>query len=133
MVLTGKQELFAQSVAAGMTQADAYRAAYNAARMKTETIHVKACELMRNGKVAERVENLRTEVAEKALWSREQSIEALKGVVSNPDRAGDITQAVKELNSMHGYNAPVKVAGADGGPVKIEVLADALREHMSKK
>ncbi len=133
MALTGKQELFAQSVASGMTQADAYRTAYNAARMKAETIHVKACELMRDGKVAERVENLRTEVAKKALWSREQSIEALKGVVNSPDRAGDITQAVKELNSMHGYNAPVKVAGADGGPIKISILADALREHMLKK
>jgi hypothetical protein len=133
MALTGKQELFAQSVAAGMTQADAYRTAYNAAGMKTDTIHVKASELMRNGKVSDRVENLRTELAEKGLWSREQSIEALKGVVSNPDRAGDITQAVKELNTMCGFHAPVKVAGADGGPVKIEVLADALRAHMGKK
>jgi len=133
MALTGKQELFAQSVATGMAHADAYRAAYNTEKSKPATIHRKAFEVMENGKVAARIAELKAIVAAKALWSREQSIEALKGVVNSPDRAGDITQAVKELNSMHGYNAPVKVAGADGGPIKISVLADALREHMLKK
>jgi hypothetical protein len=110
MALTGKQELFAQSVAAGMTQADAYRTAYDCEKSKPETVQNKGYALMQNGEVKARVEDLKAEVAAKALWSREQSIEALKGVVSNPDRAGDITLAVKELNSMHGYNAPVETS-----------------------
>jgi hypothetical protein len=44
--LTSKQEKFTQCVAEGMTQADAYRAAYSAGRMKNETIWSKAAILM---------------------------------------------------------------------------------------
>ena len=39
MALTAKQEVFAQAIADGMTQADAYRTAYDAGNMKAETIH----------------------------------------------------------------------------------------------
>jgi NAD-dependent oxidoreductase involved in siderophore biosynthesis len=123
MELTAKQELFSQSVASGMTQADAYRTAYNAARMKTETIYVRACELMQNSKVAERVAGLRAETAVKHLWSREDSITSLMGVVKTPDRAADITSAVKELNAMHGYNAPIKnqIVDENGVPVSMVI------------
>ena len=48
--LTAKQEAFANAVASGKSQADAYRAAFNAGSMKPETIHSKASVLMRNGK-----------------------------------------------------------------------------------
>jgi phage terminase small subunit len=108
MALTGKQELFAQSVASGTTQADAYRKAYNSGKMKAETIQRKACELMKDGKVSARVDSLRDDLSAKHLWTREDSVRALIGVVSSPDRAGDITAAVKELNSMHGFNAPTE-------------------------
>jgi len=44
--LTPKQEKFAQSVASGKSQADAYRMAYNAENMKDETVWARASELM---------------------------------------------------------------------------------------
>lgn len=67
MALTAKQEAFCQAVASGKTQADAYRAAYNAGQMKAETIQNKAHVLMKDGEVTARVEELRKPVIEKAI------------------------------------------------------------------
>lgn len=64
--LTAKQEAFAQAVASGKSQAEAYRAVYDAGKSKPETVHSKASVLMANGKVAARVAELRKPVAEKA-------------------------------------------------------------------
>ena len=107
-MLTLKREAFAQAVANGKTQADAYREAFNAANMKPETIWSKASELMADGKVAARVEELRELLASKQLWSREDSVNTLKSIIESSDKASDTISAVKELNSMHGYNAPSK-------------------------
>jgi phage terminase small subunit len=108
MSLTPKQEAFAQAVASGMTQADAYRSAYNADKMKPETIQNSAYKLMQDGDITARIEELREEVAQLHLWTREDSIRALKSVIAEPDKVSDITAAVKELNAMHGFNAPIK-------------------------
>lgn len=59
MDLTAKQEKFCQGVAKGLTYSDAYREAYNAKKMKMETINRKAAELMNNGKITARVEELK--------------------------------------------------------------------------
>lgn len=63
--LTPKQELFAQSVASGMTQADAYRTAYDAVKMKPETVQKRASELMTSGEVSGRVNELRQPIIAK--------------------------------------------------------------------
>jgi phage terminase small subunit len=69
--LTAKQEAFAQAVASGKSQAEAYRTVYNAEKSKPETVHSKASVLMANGKVAARVAELRKPVAEKAQMTLE--------------------------------------------------------------
>jgi hypothetical protein len=57
--LTGKQRHFAQCVAAGMTQSDAYREAYNvAASTKASSVHEKASHLMAESKIRARVDAL---------------------------------------------------------------------------
>ena len=63
--LTGKQEKFALSVASGMTQADAYRAAYNAGNMKPVSVQVNASKLMADANIALRVETLRAQIGAK--------------------------------------------------------------------
>lgn len=82
MKLTGKQEAFAQAVASGKTQADAYREAYSAKAMKDETIWARASELMADSKVSGRVEALLAEIAartvEKTAITREDLIEELE-------------------------------------------------------
>ncbi len=106
-MLTSKQENFAQAVASGMTQADAYRSAYDAEKMKPETIQSKASVLMAHGMVRARVQELQAELANKSLWTREQSVKVLVGVIGDGEsRAGDKISAVKVLNDMQGFNAP---------------------------
>ncbi len=62
MKLTAKQAAFAQAIVSGMNQSDAYRNAYNAGTMKSETIHKKACAVMKVGKVGGRIKELRAEI-----------------------------------------------------------------------
>jgi hypothetical protein len=58
--LTPKQEKFAVGIAAGLSQSDAYRAAYSASRMKPEQVWQEASRLRWNHKVARRIEELLT-------------------------------------------------------------------------
>lgn len=105
--LTAQQEKFCQSIADGMSQADAYRVSYSAGNMKPTSVHEKASELAANVKVASRIAELKSALAEKALWTREQAVQALIAEAQG-DRASDRINALKALNDMHGYNAPVK-------------------------
>ena len=106
--LTAKQEAFCQGIADGMGQADAYRAAYDADNMKENSVYVQASKLMKNPKIAQRIADLRFEVQEKQLWSREMSVKAL--VQAYKEGSGSVkVAAVRELNAMHGYNEPAKL------------------------
>jgi hypothetical protein len=107
--LTAKQEAFAQGIADGLGQADSYRAAYDAEGMKDNVIYARASELMKNGKVTDRIKGLRSEVQDKQLWSREMSVKAL--VQAYREGTGSVkVAAVKELNVMHGFNEPTKLS-----------------------
>lgn len=78
MELTSKQEKFIECVVSGMTYSDAYRAAYNCARMKPETVNRKAFELIENGKIAARIDNARKQAAKKAQWSLDIAVERVR-------------------------------------------------------
>jgi len=120
MALTGKQEAFCQAVADGMNQSDAYRTAYSAEKMKPISINVNASKLMSDANVALRVKELKDALSQRALWTREQSVNELVDIASKSKGAGQFgaaTGAIKELNAMHGYNEAVKVehSGSIGG------------------
>ena len=112
--LTAKQVKFAELVASGSTQADAYRGSYDTSKMKPNTVIEKASMLMAENKVRTRVALQKEKLAEKELWTREDSVKALKGIIENPDNQSVLTNAVKELNNMHGFNAPKKVELSGG-------------------
>ena len=124
--LTAKQEAFAQAVADGMSQADAYRTAYDASRMKQSSIHVNASKMLADAKVAQRVEELRSKLVTKALWTREMSVKALVGAYKEGNASAKVA-AVKELNAMHGFNAPgqLEISNPDGSmrPTVIKIIA----------
>ena len=71
--LTAKQEGFCLDVIGEKSQADAYRANYNAGEMSDKTIWEAASRLMANSKVAARLNELRAKATEHAL----ESIESL--------------------------------------------------------
>lgn len=106
--LTAKQEAFCQGIADGLGQAEAYRAAYDAEDMKENSVYVQASKLMKNPKITQRIAELKSQVQEKQLWSREMSVKAL--VQAYREGSGSVkVAAVKELNAMHGYNEPAKI------------------------
>lgn len=121
MTLTAKQEAFAQAIADGLNQSDAYRKAYDASSMTDAVINVKACELLKNGKVKVRVDELRGKLEAKALWTREMSVQTLIKVLQGSDKASDHIAAVKELNAMHGYQAPTKTETTMNGGMTFNV------------
>ena len=124
MTLTAKQEAFCQAIADGKNQSDAYRHAYNAGKMKPETVQNSAYKLLLNGELAARVKSLKQELADKSLWTREQSVAVLSGVVDALDaRHGDRISAVTVLNRMQGFDAPIKQEILVTFPRVINVIA----------
>jgi hypothetical protein len=126
--LTPKQEKFALHIADGMTQADAYRAAYNCGSdTKAETIQKRASELMADGMIAGRVSDLRESLAELALWSRTDSVQTLKEIAQDHEnKAAERVAAVKELNAMHGWHKQIidhKSSDGSMTPTRIEIVA----------
>lgn len=104
-MLTPKQESFCQAIASGKTQSDAYRIAYDTANMKDATIHKRSGELMADGAITGRIDTIKKELSSKQLWTREMSVKAL--IQAYKEGAPSVkVSAVKELNLMHGYNAP---------------------------
>ena len=125
--MTPKQEKFAQCVADGMSQAEAYRTAFSVKEStKPETSQANASRLMANSTVSARVAELKSKLEQKGLWTREMSVQALQkamDIAQNQNNAAGLTGAVKELNAMHGFNAPLKheVTGKDGSPMSLTV------------
>lgn len=104
--LTAKQEKFAQCVADGMTQADAYRAAYNAVNMIDNAIYREASVLLARPKIAQRVAELRANLADKALWTREKSARFYLSMLADTSgdvRASDKLTAARQLDKTHGF------------------------------
>lgn len=78
MALTPKQEAFAQAIVTGVSQSDAYRAAYKV-RLGTKpvSINVAASKLMADPNIALRVAELREPVAKKAQMTLESHLDDL--------------------------------------------------------
>jgi hypothetical protein len=127
--LTAKQELFAQCIADGMGQTDAYRTAYDAEGMKDVTLYPLASKVMSNHKVATRIAELKSMVVEKQLWTREMSVKGLiqaYRIAQDAKTSTGMTAAVKELNVMHGFNEPTKlsITGSMIQRIQREVIDD---------
>jgi phage terminase small subunit len=123
MTLTPKQERFAQEVASGKTQSDAYRIAFNVRpTTKPESVNVSACKLMANANVTQRVEELRAAATEQLVWTIHDSLEVLSAIAKGLDedaKPSDKVNAVKALNSMYGLDEPSKLNL--NGSIKAEI------------
>lgn len=103
-MLTAKQEQFVKNIIDGMSQADAYRSAYDTQRMKDKTVWEKASALMKNDKVTARLKELRDQLAKPTIMSAQERLEFLSKVIS-----GEKGELVTEI--------------VDGEPKEIEVPA----------
>lgn len=75
--LTIKQEKFIHAYLETGNASEAYRRAYSCSKMKDATINRKAAELLRNGKITARVEEIQRELKKKSDIKKEAILEEL--------------------------------------------------------
>lgn len=85
-MLTAKQEKFAQNIIQGMSQADAYRSAYDTRKMSDKTVHENASRLANNSKVTARVNELRGQIAVASIMTAQERLEYLTRVVRGEEK-----------------------------------------------
>lgn len=101
-MLTAKQEIFAQNLVKGMSQADAYRSAYNTKNMSDKTIHEAASRLVADSKVSARLFELRNTIAQEAIMSAQKRLEWLTEVVKGDNDVNAKLKAIDLMNKMQG-------------------------------
>lgn len=99
MKLTAKQEAFCLAYIETNNASEAYRRSYNAGKMKTETINKRSSELMQNGAITGRVEQLREQVRERAQITLESHLERLNHLSLMAEQAEQYSAAIKAEES----------------------------------
>ncbi len=109
--LTPKQEKFCIEYVKTGSKSKAYRIAYNALNMKSETINRTAVEMFDNGKITARIEGLQKKIEDKELYTLEESIKkdfdlikryetALKILENSESKDKDITKAERTIKHI---------------------------------
>lgn len=102
-VLSNAQyERYAQEIARGMSQADAYRAAYPRAKTyKTNTVYRKSCDMRKIPEVAARIQELQEEAAAAAVMDRQERLETLTAIARDEHmHPKQRMQAIDLINKM---------------------------------
>ena len=94
-MLTPKQETFVQGIIQGLSQADAYRAAYNCKNMTDNSVYVNASKLMSDTKIAQRIKGLRAELSKDSIMTAQERLEWLTGIVQD-----DVTNIDGKLRAL---------------------------------
>lgn len=125
-MLTANQENFVQNIIKGMSQADAYRAAYPNQKMSDKTIWETASKLMNNPKVITRLTELRKELAKPSIMSAQKRLEWLTERIEDEDV--DINaklKAIDIMNKMQGeYVQKVEAEVKTETTINIELVDD---------
>lgn len=91
MALTPKQEKFCQQMAKIGNQYKAYSKAFNCRNMKRETIDRRACELMKDGKIKARLQELSEETKNKNIADAQEIQEYLTRVMRGKEEEECVT------------------------------------------
>lgn len=109
-----RHEKFAQCIANGYSQRNAYRVAFpSSEKWKDETVDSKASVLAKHGKVLERLRELAEESTSEAVMNAQQRKEWLTATIkSDYEKTENKLKAVDILNKMEGsYVEKVEVNG----------------------
>jgi hypothetical protein len=126
--LTAKQEAFAQAVADGMTQSDAYRKAYDTKTQSDNLISKEASKLMASRIISVRVEELRAKLSDEIMWTRKEAAEVLRKAiglgldVEGHGKVADAVKSVEVLNKMTGFEAPQQVEFKGMGEIRLNIV-----------
>jgi len=129
MKLTSKQENFCHAFIELGNASDAYRAAYDAEEMLPNTVNRKAHDLINNGKIAARIEELRAPVVERVritLESHLDELERLKEIALQKDNINAALTAEMGRAKAAGLyvtkvESKTELTGPEGEPVKFVI------------
>lgn len=126
-MLTDKQEKFAQAVALeGMSLSDAYRSAYDTARMKDKTVNEKACVLAKQDNITARIDELRASVVSPKIMTAQERMEWLTELIGNANvGTTDRLRAIDIMNKMQGeYVQKVEANVQQEVTINVELVDD---------
>ena len=114
--LSPKQEQFARKYVECSCASKAYRCAYNTQRMKPETVHVEACKLLANPKVATRVNQLQEQAQKRHEITFDRMLEMF---IEDREQAKQLNQTSAAISAD---NSIAKMLGfmTERSEVKIE-------------
>ena len=102
-MLTPKQEKFVQGIIEGMSQADAYRAAYSSKKMSDNAIYREASLLVEHPKVSQRIAELRAELAKPSIMTAQERLEWLTKIINDENESTkNRLSASDQMNKMQG-------------------------------
>lgn len=139
--LTLKQENFASAYVETGVGAEAYRRSYDVAPDATyDWIHVEACKLLDNPKVARRVAEMQKELADLRRFTRVKAMEELdeaRTLAITEKQSSAAIRATEVKIKMLGLDAPMRheLTGKGGGPIQTQDVsddADAFARRMAR-
>ena len=125
--LTPKQERFCQLYIELGNASEAYRQSYDASKMKPETINTKAKELLNNGKITVRIEELRAEHKERHNIAIDDLIAELEearqmaldlNIQEKPQVSAAVTATMGKAKLLGLDKQVIEHTGAGGGPIE---------------
>ena len=125
-MLTAKQEKFVRGIIEGMTQADAYRAAYSCKRMSDKTVWENASRLMADSKVKARVQELRAELVKPGIMTAQERLRWLTELINSEEEGtNEKLKAIDIMNKMQGeYVQKVEANVSNEVTINIELSDD---------
>lgn len=108
MALTAKQEKFIQGIVTGLSQREAYKAAYDVKSMSDNAIDREACLLMKNPKIAQRHKELVDEIAIPAIMTAQERLEYLTRLIKEEETERVLTIGGEFIERKADFNAKLK-------------------------
>ncbi|MDW0955783.1 terminase small subunit [Mannheimia haemolytica] len=134
--LTPKQEAFCFAYIETGNASEAYRQAYETEDMKSETVHRKAKELMDNGKITARIEELKAEHAERHKLTVDdllKELEEARILAREKENPNAMTQATMGKAKLLGLDKQVTDPCFDGETINDEAYQQILKGVLSSK
>ncbi|MDW0812140.1 terminase small subunit [Mannheimia haemolytica] len=133
--LTPKQEAFCFAYIETGNASEAYRQAYETEDMKSETVHRKAKELMDNGKITARIEELKAEHAERHKLTVDdllKELEEARILAREKENPNAMTQATMGKAKLLGLDKQVTDPCFDGETGKGDMINDEAYQQILK-
>jgi hypothetical protein len=135
--LTPKQEAFCLAYVETGNASEAYRRCYNAEKMKPDVISVKACELLKNGKVAVRVQELQAAAVKRHEITVDDLVQelddarmtALAALIPQSSAAVAATMGKAKLLGL--LVDKQEVTGKNGGPIAVTSAKDLTDDELA--